>query len=431
MKIGCKKSDKIPRGQEISISEVDKTMSALLEASKILTSTFDLQEVLKFTVEKVVEIMELADAGILLLYDERKGKLRVEAAFGYGPEIFQISVKPRMGGGPGAVFLSGQALLWTSAEQVDGLIGSLQPRERSLLEKARKGLPRSASVLCAPCIVREKVIGSIQLEHYRDQLIFTGSDLALLQALADLIAIAVDNAQLHLKLQEKEATRGELLAKLISAQEDERKRIARELHDETSQALTALIINLESIQDTLPDALTFQRERLQTIKTNALQVLDELRTMALNLRPPMLDDLGLRLALDWYIKEQLEECGLSIELKVTGLEQRFSFHVETILFRIVQEALANVVQHSRATHVDIRLSLADSKITLLVEDNGEGFDVEEVLGPNRTRQSLGIFGIRERASLCGGTFSINSRPGQGTRLLVEIPVGEPCGDSRV
>ena len=411
----------MPNGQSIAVGAADKTTSALLEAGKIIASTLDLQEVLRLTVEKVVEIMDLADAGIVLLYDKRHNKLVVRAAFGYGTEILKIKAHPKAGGGPGAAFLSGQALLWSSSEDIEGLIESLQLRNRSILLKARNGLPKASSVLCAPFLVRGHAIGTIQLEHYRDQRIFTGSDLALLQALADLIAIAIDNAQLHQALQEKEAIRGELLAKLISAQEDERKRIARELHDETSQALTALIINLEEMQVTMPKEFTIQRNWLQTIKASTLRILDEIHTMALNLRPLILDDLGLNQALDWYIKQQLKKSGLSIGFKSTGLTQRLSPHVEIVLFRIIQEALANIVHHSKADHADVKLNRTKSKITLLISDNGQGFDVDDVLGPDRKRQSLGLFGISERVSLCGGTFSINTKPGNGTHLFVEIP----------
>jgi two-component system sensor histidine kinase UhpB len=213
-----------------------------------------------------------------------------------------------------------------------------------------------------------------------------------------------------------------LSGRVITAQEEERRRIARELHDETSQALTTLIINLSLAEKNLPPELAETREALRATRRLASQTLEDVRKLVYNLRPTALDDLGLVPALRWYARNHLDKIGVQVRLEAKGCTERLSPQVETTIFRIAQEAINNIAKHAQARNARLSLGMKDSRITLMVEDDGRGFDVDEVLCSTEERR-LGLFGIEERVALLGGTFHIESQPGHGTRLSVQVPLG--------
>ena len=147
-------------------------------------------------------------------------------------------------------------------------------------------------------------------------------------------------------------------------------------------------------------------------------------SLALELRPSALDDLGLSMAIDWYVKDYLAKRGLDVKIEAIGPETKLPSYTETMLFRIIQEALTNIVKHAEASQVRVQLEFSDSTAIVQVEDNGKGFDVEAALSREGMRHNLGIHGMAERATLLGGTFTIRSQPGQGTHLRVEVPLTE-------
>jgi signal transduction histidine kinase len=219
---------------------------------------------------------------------------------------------------------------------------------------------------------------------------------------------------LYREVQKKEEIRGELLKKVIGVQEEERKRIARELHDETSQNLATLLLSIETALGSDPEEL---KKKLMHMKAMASLTLDSIHRLILDLRPSVLDDLGLTSAIRWVAESRLEPLGIDLSFAVTGQERRLKPEIETTLFRIGQEAIANIARHAEANSVSIALEFAESRICLEVEDNGQGFDFNE--SPNG---SFGLLGMKERATLLDGTFAIDSQPGNGTRLAVTIPV---------
>lgn len=205
------------------------------------------------------------------------------------------------------------------------------------------------------------------------------------------------------------------------AQEEERKRIARNLHDETSQSLSMLVINLEKLESELPTEAASLRPRLRQAHTLATRTLDDLRKIIYDLRPTMLDDLGLVSAVRWYARSVLEESGMQVSLDLPDNHMRLPEHLETELFRIAQEGVNNIARHANATQVVIRLSQAPNFVCLEMEDNGSGFDVAETANSALTEKRLGLLGIQERAALVGGEISIHSQPGQGTLLRICVP----------
>lgn len=217
-----------------------------------------------------------------------------------------------------------------------------------------------------------------------------------------------------------EAIRVQLLDKVIVAQEEERRRIARELHDETEQALASLLIGLRTMEEasTLEEA----RRRVSGLRQVAAQSLDELQRVVLGLRPSLLDELGLAAALQRLCTEFAQTHNIRVELHVGSLDGcRLPPSMETALYRIVQEALTNMAKHAAATAVSVLIQLTASAIRVVVEDNGCGFDVEAVRQAAGPTGRLGLFGMQERAVMFGGTFTIESAAGQGTTIYVEVP----------
>ncbi|MFC2014757.1 histidine kinase [Chloroflexota bacterium] len=221
------------------------------------------------------------------------------------------------------------------------------------------------------------------------------------------------------ELQKTVGIRGELLERLISAQEEERHRIARELHDETGQALSAIMMDLARSIDNLPGEATEAKQGLLKSRSLAAQTLTELRKLIYNLRPEVLDQLGLAPALRSYVKSRLDGKDIKVKLSFSGLDDRLPSRTEITLFRIIQEATTNIVRHSDASRVHIKVAATDTQVTAAIEDNGRGFDVEEGL---KAAESWGLRGIRERIDVVGGELSINSTPGQGTRIRFQIPL---------
>lgn len=213
-----------------------------------------------------------------------------------------------------------------------------------------------------------------------------------------------------------------LARRLTEVQEAERKQLARELHDEMGQALTAISINLAAIQKELPaECAARVKERLTEAGWLAEQTLEQIRELSLNLRPPILDDLGLVPTLRWYIKRYADRVNINTEFQANGLDDRLPPEIETALYRVIQEALTNVARHAQAGKVRLHLQKKKSAVVATIQDDGQGFDVAKVLGQSDLPAGMGLLGIRERVTLLGGQFNIHSQPGHGTRLLVEIP----------
>ena len=214
-----------------------------------------------------------------------------------------------------------------------------------------------------------------------------------------------------------------LSGQVLSAQEDERKRIARELHDDTSGSLARILLNIEMCSNLVPTKWEQVHGKIDDTRILCEQTLDNVRKMIFDLRPTLLDDLGLAAAIRWYAKNNLESIGVHTQLDLAnGL--RATPMVETVLFRIAQEAINNIVRHAHARQAVIQLSQTSTCWTLMIRDDGRGFDLT-TLQESLAEHRWGLFGVRERAALLGGSFDIVSSIDQGTTLKVEIPIEKP------
>lgn len=237
----------------------------------------------------------------------------------------------------------------------------------------------------------------------------------------DITALANGLQSLVLQLEERNRQLQALSARAINAQEEERIRIARSLHDDTGQALSMLIINLERLEKNLPENNDLHPS-LVSLRELAAKTLEELRKTIYGLRPTVLDDLGLVPAIRWYARTNLEEAGIRIEVSASEDTLTLPAETTTTLFRIAQEAVNNIIKHSEAKSANISLTIRDNKIYLDIEDDGQGFNVFKASEEAFSLQHWGLVGIRERAELLGGEISISSRQNEGTHLEVSIPI---------
>jgi signal transduction histidine kinase len=294
---------------------------------------------------------------------------------------------------------SGQVLERRRAERVDSLADDPEvDHEATRPLGARTGL-------YVPLLAGGRPIGVI-VAHDKEgeDPRFSDDDLRLAETFAPRAAVAVD-------LSARVAANA--LRRVLEAQELERRRLARELHDQTGQELTSVLLGLKAVEEAKSD--TERAEALAGVHEQVLGTLHDVRRIAVELRPKALDDFGLVAALERLRDTFSEQTGMRVDLE-SRIRDRLPTEVETALYRIVQEALTNVVKHAQATAVSIVLARQDGIVTAVIEDDGRGFN------PGRTRDGLGLLGMGERLALLGGKLKIESSHGAGTTIVAELPL---------
>ncbi len=230
--------------------------------------------------------------------------------------------------------------------------------------------------------------------------------------------------QAYQEVQRKEKVRGELLRDLLLIQEEERRRISRELHDETSQTVASINVNLEAAINNLPANVDKAKSILRKTQNQSISILEEIHSLIFELRPALLDDLGLVTAMQWLIETNLEKMDITVDFKIRGRERKLKSQLEITLFRIVQEAVHNIARHSNAKMVNVSLHFMKGAIKVCIKDNGIGFDVGEAMSMKDGQRGLGVLGMKERVELMEGTFDIRSWPDTGTEISIEIPLNK-------
>jgi signal transduction histidine kinase len=270
--------------------------------------------------------------------------------------------------------------------------------------------------LGVPLVAAGRVIGLCAISQAEPGR-FTPEHIRLAEGLAAQAATAIQNAQFYAQVEQSRREQQALARRLVEAQEVERRVIARELHDESGQSLTSLLIGLGILEHDpgTPEAVA---ERLRELKTVANDVMEGLHRLSANLRPANLDRLGLLPAVRQLATDSQRQNGFRVELMADEMELRLSAETETMLYRVVQEALTNIARHAEATHVGILLKREPEAISVIVEDDGVGFDAEEAARSGR----LGLLGMRERTEMMGGKFGVESAPGAGTTIFVNLPI---------
>ena len=241
--------------------------------------------------------------------------------------------------------------------------------------------------------------------------------------------VLIKSIRYAIERQSAKSSQAELRLRLIAAQEQERQRIARELHDQTGQSLAALMLGLKSLGASC-EVLQQTRNQLSQLQSIAHELAVDVHSLALDLRPTALDDLGLEVALSNYLDRWSTRWRISADFHCHGFRnRRIASHVETTIYRIAQEALTNIVRHAQARHVSLILDWTDDRVKMVIEDDGQGFDVDAVMLNRIKEQQLGLLGMEERVALLGGNLTIESAPAVGTSLYVRIPnVLHPDGE---
>jgi PAS domain S-box-containing protein len=296
-------------------------------------------------------------------------------------------------------------------------MSTLTPRTPLLDRLVAEGLRH---YFCLPLIAQGALIGSLQI-GIKDPSMLTEERQASTGEVVAAVAVAMQQARLFEQVRLGRERLKMLSQRLVRAQEDERRQIARELHDEIGQSLTAAQLNLQALGDTLaPDV---RSTRLEDSLGLIDHVLQQVRTLSLDLRPSMLDDLGLVPALRWYVSRQAGRAGFDAQVVADHAQERYASDLETTCFRVAQEALTNITRYARARQVVVEVQRHDRELQLIIRDDGQGFDVAEARQRAAAGQSMGLLSMQERVVLIGGHLQIDSAPGQGTVIQARLPLG--------
>jgi len=386
-----------------------RELEALNAVANAVNAPAPLAETLDRSLRALLDTLNLP-VGWIFLLDRAGERVQLTSWIGLPQEIGAREVEIGLHGCPCTVALSDKR----------SIIVTPLP-ERCPIRDGRLNDGRAiAAHVTVPILSHDRVLGVLGVAS-ADAPVFGADAAKLLEAVGQQLGVAVENARLWDDLRDKERVRGQLLEKVIGAQEEERKRIARELHDDTGQAITSLMVGLRAAGDACEPIV---RSRFETLREIAAQTLESVKRMARELRPALLDDLGLTAALERYVAGYRANFGLSVDLQTVGFRDdgRLPTEVELALYRIVQESLTNIVKHAHAKNVSIVVECQAHSVVAVIEDDGRGFDVRAVLESPLEENQLGLHGMRERAELVGGRLQIESTPGAGSSVFVEIPI---------
>jgi signal transduction histidine kinase len=369
-----------------------RQLESLQEIGTALAGELDLPRLLQLVADRLRELIEARVVAIAL---PAGGELRVEAIAGENVEMPVRTMIPRDS-------KVGRVLERGHSERVDSLLEDSEVHQ----ELARRFNANTG--LYVPLRVRDEVIG-IVFAH--DKLgadpRFSSGDQRLAEQFAERAAVAVDLSRRVAR---------DSLRRLVEGQELERRRIARELHDETGQALTSVLLGLKAVEEAKDEQAL--RTAMAALRELVVATLQDVRRLAVELRPKALDDFGLVPALERLVQTFGDATGIDVQLEAQLPEERLAPDVETTLYRTVQEGLTNVAKHSGAQKVSILVVRREDSVTAVVEDDGQGFAPDELAGSD----GIGLDGMRERVALLEGRLDVESAPGAGTTLVVEVPV---------
>jgi PAS domain S-box-containing protein len=395
---------------EQDIIQQNQKLSALNQIGHTVNQSLELNKVLNTSLEKVLEVMNCESGGIYIREAKKESEyLVLRATKGLAPGFLKKFGKIRIGAG-----LVGKGL----AKHQAVILESVTKKTKLTDYMAPEGIKLAVSV---PITVKDRLIGAFNVGSYISDT-FDPWKVELLLTIGNHIGVVIENAILMDSLKNHERDLQILSSQIIEAQEEERKRISRELHDEASQALVAAKINLEMFERRLPSRLEEVRVGLMETSTLLVHTLENLRRLSHDLRPAMLDDLGLIPTLRWYTESSAKRLGIPITFKAVNLKKRLTFEKETVIYRVVQEALTNIAKYAKAKAVSISLTKKNARLITTVEDNGKGFNLETSIMGRYHSQGVGILGMNERVKNLGGIFHIESKRGEGTRISVELPL---------
>ncbi len=370
-----------------------KQLESLNEVGNALATETDVERLLDLVARRLRELLDARLVAVLVPVGA--DELRFAAVAGEGGEAFLGQTMPVSSSKSGRVYQRGQS------ERSDSVLDDPEiDREVIRGFGARTGL-------WVPLVVRSKTIGLIAVhDKLGPDARFTDNDLRLAETFASRAAVAVDLSQ---------RTARDALRRIVNAQELERRRLARELHDETGQALSSILLGLKALDEQVDSEEA--RRAVSGVRALVVSTLHDVRRLAVELRPTVLDDFGLVPALARLTETFGTQTGIGVRFESGLPDERLPAEVETALYRIVQESLTNIVKHSRARNISIVLVRKPGAVAAVIEDDGEGFDPASVRDGG-----FGLLGMRERVGLLDGRLQIESVDGGGTTIVAEVPL---------
>ncbi len=394
---------------EDELKKRNRELATLLDVGQQLTSNLELDTLLQAIAEAIVTALPSAEAASLWLYDEDKDQMAVRSWVGLDDELMAGKTLPLDHSLAGRVYCNRQAYIIDDAIENPDFEQVVHP-----------GLRIVRSVLAAPLLIDDQAVGALFADSFSRTQAFDQSDLRMLWALGHQAAIALNNALTQQSLQQRSEELRTLAARLAETEETERRRLARELHDQVGQSLAVMAFNLNRAQAEIgSDASKELSGVLDESLTLVNEISQDIRDIMDDLRPAVLDDYGLFAALHWLGDRFEERTGIDVRIEGRDTQTRLASRVETALFRITQEALTNVARHAQANHVTLRIIQRGGQVLLEIEDDGIGLEPESSM-ENQRKRGWGLINMRERVEAVGGSFNIESSLGEGARIIVKV-----------
>jgi signal transduction histidine kinase len=387
---------------------------ALSRVSAAISGLHELDAILGIGLDNVLNIMNGTVGGIMLL-DETNQTLSYRVYHGLSDKYTE-EMRLKLGEGiAGKVAQSGRAVL---LEDI-----SSEPDAARVDLISSEGLRAFISV---PLRAKDNVLGVMNVASYVPHR-FTKEDVHLLHSIGDQLGTAIEQAILNERLRKARERLRKLARQNLVAEEEERRRIALELHDETSQSLSGIALQLEALIEISAQSGNQDPQfiaGLKKVQSLTVHVHKEVSRVISNLHPTVLDTLGLVAAVRQHAKNSLQPLNINVTVEVNGTEMRFPSDVEAALFRVIQGAIGNIVKHSKAKNASIVLGYQPHEFSLIVRDDGQGFDVSKLTDVEESGRGRGLFSMRERIGFLGGTSGVESRIAAGTTVWAKIPVGQ-------
>ncbi|MDO8672269.1 MAG: GAF domain-containing sensor histidine kinase [Dehalococcoidia bacterium] len=375
----------------------------LQDVALALSSELNLDRLLDRIVRSAADLLH-APASSLLLVDQATKELVFEVVLGDKGDFLRgrrMSLKEGIAG-------------WVATRGRSAIVNDVAKDRRFKHSLGVIDDFRTLSILAAPLVVKGKTIGVIEVLN-KSTGPFNREDLGWLEALASQAAIAIDNARLYQDISDEHN-------KLITVQEDMRKKLARDLHDGPAQSLSAIAMGVDYVKRLLDLDTQRAREELESLRAMAIKTSREIRTLLFELRPLMLEAQGLAPTLRSYVSRLDETDGLAARFEAPEIVGRYPQEVEETIFAIAQEAISNVRKHANARNVWLTLNRRERMLTLTIKDDGQGFNLHSVQTNYEERGSFGLLNMRERAALIGANLEIRSTPRKGTVITLKVPV---------
>ncbi len=385
---------------------------ALSRVSAAVSSRMELETFLQICLDNVLDIMDGTAGGIMIL-DEQTKTLSYSVYHNLSAKYTE-EMRLNLGEGiAGRVAQSGKAAIF------EDISAAPEAARRDLISV--EGLKTFVSI---PLQSKGKVLGVMNVTSHTPRH-FTKTDKHFLHAIGDLLGVGIETAKLYEQLSLSRESYRQLARQTLVAQEEGRKWLARELHDGTSQSLSGMALQLQALIDTTEMSGSYDTEftaRLRKVHDLTVQVHTEISRLIANLHPPLLDTLGLVPAIRQHAESSLRHLDINVSVEAKGKIRPLLPEAEIELFRFAQGAIANIAQHSKAKNATIYIEYQDDELLLQISDDGQGFDVSQIMHIEESGRGRGVFSMRERIKILDGTMIAESQPGQGATIKARVPI---------